>query len=150
MRVLELEKKFQQEDTLEEVLMDLKKDFDKVDYWAGVLRSGLVDNPEEANKALGELTGVYMNLRPALAIAETEKKNREVRFYNNLKIEIENQGKKFVSASSEKEASGHVSNYRRIRNLILGYKEAAEKGIGSLQSILKDLEREKNTMQGRS
>ena len=88
MRVLELEQKFQQEDTLDQVLEELRQDFEKVDYWAGVLRSGLVDNPEEANKALGELTGTYSNLRTALAIAVTEKRNREVRRYNEIKIEI--------------------------------------------------------------
>lgn len=148
MRILELEKKFQSEETLDGVLGDLEKDFEKVDYWAGVLRSGLVDNPEEANKALGELTGTYMSLRVVLAIAETEKKNREVRQYGQIRIDTENQGKKFVSASAEKEASAHVAEYRRIRNLILGYKESAEKAIGSLQSMLKDMKREKETMQG--
>ena len=147
MRILELEKKFQSEETLDAVLEDLKDDIAKVDYWAGVLRSGLVDNPEEANKALGELTGTYMNLRAVLAIAQYEKKNREVRHYGQLRIDIENQGKKFVSASAEKEASAHVAGYRRIRNLILGYKESAEKAVGSLQSMLKDMTREKDTMQ---
>jgi hypothetical protein len=149
MRILELEKKFESENTLDEVLKELKEDFSKVDYWAGVLRSGLVDNPEEANKALGELTGCYSNLRTALAIATTEKRNREVRYYNKLKIDTENEGKKFVSAVGEKEASGHVAGYRRVRNIIEGYKEASEKDISTLQSILKDLDREKATMQGR-
>ena len=148
MRILELEKLFQQDDTLEKVLEKLKEDIEKVDYWAGVLRSGLVDNPEEANKALGELTGTYSNLRTVLAIAETEKKNREVKYYGQLRIDTENQGKKFVSASAEKEASAHVADYRRIRNLILGYKESAEKAIGALQSMLKDMTRDKDTMQG--
>jgi len=147
MRILELEKLFQTEPTLEKALEELKEDFEKVDYWAGVLRSGLVDNPEEANKALGELTGTYSNLRTALAIATTEKKNREVRHYNQLKIDTENLGKKFVSAVGEKEASAHVASYRRIRNIIEGYKEAAEKDISSLQSMLKDMTREKDTMQ---
>jgi len=147
MRVLELEKKFQSEETLDKVLEDLKDDINKVDYWAGVLRSGLVDNPEEANKALGELTGTYSNLRTALAIAQTEKRNREVRHYNQLRMDTENAGKKFVSAVGDKEASAHVANYRRVRNLILGYKESAEKAVGSLQSMLKDMTREKDTMQ---
>ena len=146
MRILEIEKLFETEVTLDKVLENVKEDFTKVEYWAGVLRSGLVDNPEEANKALGELTGCYMNLRTILAIAETEKRNREVKHYSQLRIDTENEGKKFVSASAEKESSAYVSSYRRIRNLVLGYKESAEKAIGSLQSMLKDMKKEKETM----
>jgi hypothetical protein len=147
MRILEFEKLFQAEPTLGEALKQLKEDFEKVDYWANILKSGLVDNPEEANKSLGELTGTYSNLRTALAITQTEKRNREVRKYNQIKIETENNSKKFVSASADKEASESVAEYRRIRNIVLGYKEACEKCISSLQSMLKDMTREKDTMQ---
>jgi len=142
MRVLEIEKLFQQEDTLDEVLTKCKEDFDKVDYYAGIMKDNLTDNPEEAKKALNELTGVYIGLKTVLAIAETEKKNRETRYYDQLRIDTENAGKKFVSASSEKEASAHVANYRRIRNLIQGYTDACEKAISTLQSILKYLAEE--------
>lgn len=146
MRILELEKKFQSEETLNTVLEYLKEDFEKNDYWAGVLKSGLVDNPEEANKALGEMTGTFSNLRTVLAIAETEKKNREDTYHGKLRIDTENEGKKFVDATAKKEASAYVASYRRIRNYILGYKESAEKTIGSLQSMLKDMKKEKDTM----
>jgi len=142
MRILELEEKFQQETTLNEVLEALKEDFSMVDYYAGILRSGIIDNAHEANEALGKLTGTFSNLRTALGVAETEKKNREVRKYNQIRIDKENASEKFTSASAEKEASAHVGEYRRIRNIIEAYKEACEKDISSLQSILKDLIRE--------
>jgi len=142
MRILELEAKFQKEDDLNEVLEAVKEDFSSVDYYAGILRSGVVDNAHEANEALGKLTGTFSNLRTALAIAETEKKNREVRKYNEIRIDKENAGAKFTSASAEKEASAYVGDYRRIRNIIEAYVEACAKDIGSLQSILKDLVRE--------
>ena len=142
MRILELEQKFQSQDILNEVLEELKDDLGKVDYWAGCLRGSIVDNIAEANKALGELTGTYSNLRTVLGIAETEKKNREVRRYNEIRIDKENAGTKFTSASAEKEASAYVADYRRIRNIILGYVEACSKDISSLQSILKNLDRE--------
>ena len=147
MRILEIEKLFQNEETLDQVLEEIKEDIEKVDYWAQTLRSGVVDNPEEADRCLTEVTGAYSNLRTVLAIAESEKKNREVRFYNELKINTENESKKFVATSADKEASAHVAIYRRIRNIIQGYKEAAEKQISSMQTLIKDLIREKDTMQ---
>ena len=69
MRVLEIEKLFQIEEELNKVLEELKEDINTIDKWATVLRNGLVDNPEETNKAIGELTGAYSNLRTVLSIA---------------------------------------------------------------------------------
>jgi len=145
MRIREIEALFQQDDTLDQVLDTLKEDFENVDYYANTLRSGLVDNANDANEALGKLTGSFSNLRTVLGVAETEKKNRQVRYFNKLRIEKENNNKKFVATVGEKESSEHVAEYRRIRNIILGYKEACEKDIMSLQSILKDLDREKKS-----
>lgn len=145
MRILELEKLFQSEETLRQILGKLENDFNIVDEYAEMLKSGIANNPEEAKKMLAELTGVYSNLTTVLAVAETEKKNREIRHYNKLKIDFDNEGKtdekgkliKFVSAIKEKEASGYVANYRRIRNLIAGYQEATAKSVSTLQSTLK-------------
>jgi len=147
MRILELENLFKKEETLDKVLEELKADFDKTDYYANLMQTNIVNNPEEVKSALTELTGTFSNLRTALAIAETEKKNREIRAYNQIRIDVENAGKKFISASSEKQASGEVSAYRRIKNLILGYKESAEKAISSLQSILRYMAVEYNQNQ---
>lgn len=145
MRILEVEALFQSEGTLDQALELCKEDFEKVDYWAEALRSGVVDNTVEANKALGELTGTFSNLRTALAIAETEKKNREVRKYNEIRMQVDGAGKKFVSATADKQASDFVSKYRRVRNIVAGYKEACEKDISSLQSILKDLDKDRRS-----
>ena len=143
MRILDIEAKFQSEDTLNEVLDMMKEDFEMVDYYAGILRGGVVDNAHEANEALGKLTGTFSNLRTALGVAESEKKNREIRFYCNLKMESDNNNKKFVATVGDKEASAHVAEYRRVRNIIEAYVEACAKDISSMQSILKDLDREK-------
>jgi len=146
MRVRELEKLFKSEDTLEEVLDKCKEDFELIDYNANtVLKMNLSSNPEEVKKTLNELSGASMNLRPILAIAKTIKKNKELVKYHNLKTDIVNNGKKFVSASVEREASAYVKSYRRVRNIIEAYVESADKGISSLQSILKELITEKNS-----
>jgi len=145
MRIQEIENKFKSETTLEEVLNLCNTEFERVDYYANtVLKSNLSDNPEEVIKALNELTGIYMTLKPIVAISVSEKSNREIRQYNVLRIELENAGGKFTSASVEKQASEFVGNYRRIRNIVTAYLESAEKAISTLQSILKYLITERN------
>ena len=138
MRILEIEKLFQDETTLGQIMEECKEDIELVDYYANqILKSTVANNPEEAKKALLVVTGVYSNLTTVLSIAESEKKNRQEREYNRLRIEIENAGNKFVSAQADKQSSAFVGDYRRIRNLIEGYVKAAEKQISSLQSVLK-------------
>jgi len=140
MNVLDFEKHFKNEEDLGKVLDDISRDINKIDYWSTLMKDGITTNPEDAKTALSELTGIFMVLKAVLAIAETEKKNREIRQYNQIRINIENgtrNDKKFVSASAEKEASAFVAPYRRIRNIIKAYVEASEKGISTLQSILK-------------
>jgi len=139
MRILKIEKLFEDEAKLDEVLKECQNDFEKVDYYANIMKQNITNNPEEAKKALIELTGTFSNLRTVLAIAETEKKNREIRAYCKLRIDTENEGKKFQDGQGKQLASGKVASYRRVRNLILGYKEACEKSIGSLQSLLKHM-----------
>jgi hypothetical protein len=137
MRILDIENYFKSEDTLDQVLEECKGEFERIDYWAGKMKSNITDNPAEAKSSLNELTGIYMTLKTVLAIAETEKKNKEIREYDRLRIEAGKSGKKFVSASSEKQASASVTSYRRVRNIIEAYLEASNKAISTLQSILK-------------
>ena len=148
MRILDIENLFKQEDTLNKVLDECKEDFDKVDYFANIMKTNVTDNPEEVKKALNELTGTFSNLRTVLALAETEKKNRHIRFKESLRIEIEKENGKYVDSKAEVQASAAVIEYRRIRNIILAYKESAEKAISSLQSILKYMAVEYNQPQG--
>jgi len=148
MRILELESKFKSEETLSEVLEELKEDFEKVDYWSGVRKMNLTENSEEINKALNELSGVYSNLRTALGIAETEKRNREARHKESIRADTENAGNKYVDSKAQTQSSAYVAEYRRVRNIIEAYVEACDKHIGTLQSILKDVGRDYNHPQG--
>ncbi len=148
MRILELEEKFKNEETLNEVLEELEKDFKKIDYWSGLRISNITSNSEEIDKALNELSGTYSNLRTALAIAETEKRNREIRFKEKIRFETEEAGNKYTDSKASTQASAHVAEYRRIRNIILAYTESAEKHIVTLQSILKDLAKDYKHPQG--
>lgn len=148
MRILDLEKLFKEEETLDKVLDAIKEDFDRVDYWSGVRINNLTDNSEEINKALNELSGVYSNLRTVLGVAETEKKNREVRHKETIRVETENAGNKYTDSKATTQASAFIASYRRVRNIIEAYVEACDKHIGTLQSILKDIGRDYKHPQG--
>jgi len=144
MRILDVEKLFQQEDTLNKVLDNCQEDFEKIDYWSQVRKENLTDNSPEIIKALNELSGCYSNLRTVLGIAESEKKNRHIRYKETLRIDIENEGGKYVDSKAEVQASNDVAEYRRVRNIINAYVESCDKHIITLQSILKDLGKDYN------
>jgi len=146
MRITEIESYFNDESTLNKVLEACQEDFDKIDYYSSLLKQNMTDNPEEVKKALIELTGCYVSLYPIMSLSDSEKNNREVRYYCQLKIDTENLGNKFVDASANKESSNAIANYRRIRNILEGYTEACNKAISSLQSILKYLSEEVKRM----
>ena len=145
MRIKEIEKLFQDEATLDLALEDLTKDMKIVDDWTKTSLSEMGDNPEQIKKALNQLSIAFANLRIVLGVAETEYRNREVRYYQEKKMLAEEGGIKFVSGQAEKEASAFVAEYRRIRNLVQAYKESADKRIITLQSILKDILREQKS-----
>lgn len=142
--ILEIEQYFQSEKTLEEVLKYCNQFFIKVDKSMLQLRKNEVRDPETCQEVLTKLAGYSGVLKPVLLLAMTEKKNREARYYNQKKEEIEKTGDKFTSASVEREASGKVASYRRVRNLIQGYVDVCEQAISVLQSKLKFLIAEKN------
>jgi len=144
MRIQEIQKLFQDENTVDLALEDLVKDMEMVDTWLDVSLADVNDDAEQIKKAINQLSIAYGNIRIVLGVAETEYRNREVRYYNQLKIEAESEGKKFVSGQADREASLHVAEYRRIRNILLAYKESSDKRIITLQSILKDINKEYN------
>ena len=94
MNYKEIESYFVDDSKLEKLLELLVETFDRINYYSTLFRDRIVmENPREIETALSELTGLYMFLKPIVSIAITEKKNREERYYNQRKIEIENEGK---------------------------------------------------------
>jgi len=151
MRILKIEKLFEDESKLNEVLTECAEDFTQIDYWSGVRKQNLTDNPEEITKALNDLSGCYGNLNTILGVAETEFTNREVRAYNSIKIKLINEGTKFTSqidSATKKEASESVCAYRRIYNLVKAYVTTCDKHIITLQSILNRWTKGYNHTQG--
>jgi len=139
MRLAEAIQSMNDENTCLEVLVGCQCYFDKIEDISGVFANGGVDSPSDMRKILNECTSIYLALKPLLALAETEKANREVIYYNKAKIVIEAQGGKFVATAMDKEASAHVSNYRRVRNILDGYVETLKVAISTCQSSLKSI-----------
>ena len=124
--------------------------FNDVDYYEKLLINHVLNDISGVREAIQRLSGLYMSLRRPYAIAETFIENGKARHYHNLKIKHDNENpdKKIISAALEREASYFVAPFRRARNLFAAYVESCEKGIGSCQSLLNSLNKEKGLPQG--
>jgi|WetSurSiteA1Bulk_404760.scaffolds.fasta_scaffold00683_15 hypothetical protein len=139
----DIEEHFQNKEKLPELLEQYQEVFDVILYWESCLKNDAVDTPSETDKAMKQLASVYSTLNVVARIAETYKINAESKYYNVKRMELENEGHKTVAASLENEATEHVSDYRRIRNIFEGYRDSCDRLISVLQSSLKSAEREK-------
>lgn len=135
----QIESFFDSPEGMEKLLVEFTPAFQKIEEYSRLLKNGILDNGMECTKALSELTGIYLELKPVAVIAETIKSTEELRVYTRRKEEIEMTDAKFTSAAVEREASLAVASYRRIRNIFEAYLEASERGIQSVQSVLKFL-----------
>lgn len=120
-----------------ELLEEMNTIFVEIDKITEDLSDGLLSDVNICIDYLSRLTGYFMYLNPILSELRSYKKNKELREYYSLKMQIENEGKKFVSAPVEKEASLAVAEVRRIRNIVEGYVDACKTAISSCQSIIK-------------
>lgn len=139
MNIFEIEKLFQEEETLEVIMQEVSETFKKIDEYSRQAQSQQLDNPFAIDNALQILQGCYGVLAPIYYLALAEKENKEYKYYCQLKMDIENEGTKFVDASATKEASAYISSYRRVRNILEGYLRACDKGISVLQTRLKTI-----------
>ena len=131
---------FESEEKVLNLLTKLQPTFDRINHYRDLFRNHKISmNPEECKKALDELTGLYMYLNPIYAIAISIKQNKEDEYYVQERKEIIKnlEGRRFISAPLDREASAHVGNYRTTRNLLEKYTESCDKAISSCQSILK-------------
>lgn len=138
MNIFEVESKFESSNGMEELLTLLQGEyFDKIDYHSNLFREGRMSDTAQLHNTIEDLTGIFMELKSIYMIAMSIKENREDAYYMAKKIEVENRGEKFVSASAEREASSSVANERRVRNIIQGKLEACIQGITTIQSKMK-------------
>lgn len=133
-----IEQYFKKESTLESVLKYCATHFEKIDVYSSHLRKK-PDDIAQLNKIMILAVGQQTFLEPILGLAITYKKNTQEIYYNKKRIAIEKEEKKFTSAPVEKEASAHVADYRRVRNIIQAYVNSCKAMISAIQSRLKNV-----------
>jgi hypothetical protein len=138
----EVEKYLLNED-MEGLLTELAPVFTEVRYICdGFIDSSIYNSGEAVKSNLSKLTSYYSTLKVASIVVDTFKSRKETERYNQVKIDTENAGSKFVAESGKKDASAFVEAERRVRNIIDAYIDIAQNGIGISQSILKYISEE--------
>jgi len=89
------------------------------------------------------LTGIYGQINIEYKKIRAIKKNQEVQYYNQLKLESDLNHTKFISAATEKEASAYVSPLREARDIIEGYVEVVVKSIETCRSHIYEARNDK-------
>ena len=134
---------FDTKEGLIKLLTDFQDIFTLLDEISGQLLQGFYSTSEDYKKILNQATGIYGSLEPLYSLAIATKENAELKYYVEKKRELENKGEKIVAASLDKESSESVVEIRRIRNILEGYVNVAEKIIITAQTQLKQLGQEK-------
>lgn len=143
MNYKEIEDLMQSDATLEHLLINYKDSFERIDYYQDLFKNGAIQSLEETDSAMKELAGYYMSLNAVVVLVDTFKMKLEDQYYFSKRVDATNMGEKFVHSYIEKEASLHVSNYRRVRNIFQFYRDNCDKAILVCQSSLKSLDKEK-------
>ena len=111
--------------------------FNMVDGIGNLLRTDAISKnfnpPAEYRRQLNIATGCYMYLVVEYKKYRAIKENNEVSKYVSIKNE---QTVKFVSASTEREASAFVAKERYYRDLIEGWMLASESAIYTIKKHL--------------
>jgi len=133
---------------MSELLNLYQECFDRVDYYEECLRNHVFDNITSVRESIQELSGLLVAFQKPLSISITTLENNKVREYHTLKMETESiEGKKFMSAPTEREASYRVSGFRRARNTFQGYYAVCDRIVGCFQSLLSSLKQEERRPQ---
>lgn len=141
MRVQEIESYFKTND-LDGLVNDLQDTFDRIDGLEDMFISNISGDGALCREIISQLTGYCMYLITHAKLAEAYLRNEECIFYNKKRMELINKGEKFVSAAVDKEASEHVKDFRRVRNILDAYIDKCRTGISTCQSIIKSLTEE--------
>ena len=140
--------KFLQGEKLDFIEKKYREVFDKIDYIQGLFQSGVLEDPNETDKVMKELTGYYICLNPITNELEADKKNIEDALFTTFRIKKEKAGEKITASSIEKEVSAIVAGWRRIRNKFQAYRDSCATGISVCQSSLKSVEKERKLPHG--
>lgn len=126
------------EERYSDILDGLKDTFVVLEGLSQNLIMGVYENPDEAYKMMLQSAGFWEQLKVIHTTVDTYKSNKEKRYYQQKKMEIESTSNtKFNSSATEGEASALTVDLRRVRNIIGAYMEMADKNVMVCQSLLK-------------
>jgi len=135
-----------QNNDLNEFVEGYQECFDQIDEIILELRMNNYTDEKAYAGAQTQLTGLYGTLITVYKMSEANKINMEAKTFVRLNAEYEaaNPGGKPLSAAKlEKLTNIEIGDLRMLRNIFEGYVMAAEKGIITCQSNLKNMKQER-------
>jgi hypothetical protein len=126
------------------LLEEFKEAFERIEFVSDLFKEGNVNTHQLTDQIMKELGGWYSSLNVVVMLSETKKKNHEACYFNSVRNQMENVGKKkVIAAVIDREVSESASSIRRIRNIFQSYRDNCDRLMSVCQSSLKALEREK-------
>jgi len=135
-----------QNNNLDDFVASYQPCFDQIDEIIAELKVDSLSDEKAYASAQTKLTGLYGTLITVYKMAEANKINMEAKTFVHLNTEYEaaNPGAKALSAAKlEKLTNIEIGDVRMLRNIFEGYVMAAEKGIITCQSNLKNMKKER-------
>ena len=130
------------EEGLLELLEDCNEMIESIDNHRNAFMGNAYSSPDEYDKAMIELTGIYMYVVEIFEAAQAFKEAEEDKAYLKLRNEAIEKGEKAPTDNTLKvSAHSAVANYIKIRNSFESYMLGCEKGISTCQSKLKKLQK---------
>ena len=123
-----------------QLLADCKDTFDTIDQYKLDFLGDVLSTEDVLKTALNVLTGCYFFLEPIYNLAQAYKEIKEDEAYCTLRAEAETNGRKITADALKVEAHRAVSLFIRTRNIYESYVNSVEKGIITVQTLLKRME----------
>jgi len=95
-----------------------------------------VNNINKAKEIEKNINAHYLTLEEWYERVNALKKNKELAYFIAMKNQAEQEGTKFVSAPTEKEASLYVAPERKLRDKILGNLKGALETMKTCRNII--------------
>jgi len=145
MRYDKIEKYFSAgEEGVTQLLLDCKDTFDTIDQYKQDFLGDVLSTESVLKTGLNVLTGCYFFLEPIYNLAQAYKEIKEDEAYCNLRTQAETEGRKITADALKVEAHRAVSLFIRTRNIFESYANSVEKGIITIQTLLKRMDESRN------
>jgi hypothetical protein len=140
-----IEKYFNEGETgVIQLLEDCKDTFDTIEQYKQDFLGDILSTEEVLKTGLNVLTGCYFFLEPIYNLSQAYKEIKEDEAYCRIRAEAETAGRKITADALKVEAHKEVSLFIRTRNIFESYVNSVEKGIITIQTLLKRMENNQN------